>query len=109
MPPLWSRIESAAGVTDAASAQASLGVIGRVGVYQLEGSARQPPILPVNLLSASESAVRSSSPIVLTGRTIIPAQSGDSTPREIRWWFVLAASLLLLVEWMLFASRMRGG
>lgn len=102
-------LESAAGVTDAASAQASLGVIGRVGVYQLEGSARQPPILPVNLLNASESAVRPSSPIVLTGRTIAPAQSGGSTPREIRWWFILAASLLLLVEWMLFASRMRGG
>lgn len=102
-------LESPAGVTDAASAQASLGVIGRVGVYQFEGSARQPPILPVNLLSASESAVRPSSPIVLTGRTIAPAQSGETTPREIRWWFVLAASLLLLVEWMLFASRMRGG
>lgn len=83
------------------------GLIERVGVYQVE-----PPgadvMVALNLLNPIETGLAGVSELRVSGRTV-ESGGGARLPREIWHWFVLAGGALLLVEWVLYAARMRTG
>ncbi len=91
---------SAAGVV-------SLGVPPFVGVYSVRGVVDADAVAPVNLVDAAESAIRTSDTLPIATRAGASAAAGEAAPREVWHWFVLAAVGLLVLEWLLFAWRMR--
>ncbi len=84
----------------------NLGVISRVGVHRPVGSGAP---IAVNLLNENESLLRTADALSISGRPVASARPGETpaAPREIWPWFVLAAGLLLAVEWVLYALGMR--
>lgn len=91
----------------------SLGVVERVGVYQLSGA--EPGAtggqgaIAVNLASAQESMARTFDEVRLSIDAPITAQAridGPPAGREIWHWFVIGAMVLLLLEWLLYAWLM---
>lgn len=92
---------------------ASIGLVERAGLYRLsqgpaQGSDADLPSLPipVNVLDARESAARSLD-VVRLGTRSIESTTGQSRPREIWHWFILAAACMLMLEWIVFAWRAR--
>jgi hypothetical protein len=84
-----------------------LGVLERVGVYEARLGGERAEVC-VNLLDARESRIEAPASIEVGGGRVTPAGVGDApTPREIWHWFVLAASVLLVLEWSVYAWRMR--
>jgi hypothetical protein len=62
----------------------------------------------VNLLDEGESAIATADTLRVSGESVSAAVGGGgSGPREIWEWFVLAALLLLALEWFLHACMMR--
>lgn len=104
---------------------ATLGVPERVGVYTFEGTVAADATLPVNLLSAAESGLASgfAAASAVTGTDpAVPASAAassagppargtavdaDAPRREVWPWFVLAAVVLLTLEWFVYAWKMR--
>lgn len=89
------------------SAEVPLGMLERAGLYTLtpSGGQQETPIA-VNLLDAGESSLAWMLPE--NGRGAGTTVAGVSTEqREVWWWFVLAAGVLSLVEWLVYASRAR--
>ena len=88
----------------------SLGRIQRAGIYRATGiSSSAPPtarVVAINLLDETESALAVRDSVRVSGESVA-AQSGDSGPRELWPWAVLAALVLLSVEWSLNAWLMR--
>ncbi|MFM9995413.1 MAG: VWA domain-containing protein [Phycisphaerales bacterium] len=80
-----------------------VGVIERVGVYQAEGAVSP---VAVNLLDETESAIRTRDVLTVSGEESRAAEGGRG-PREVWPWFVLAALVLLGLEWFLHAWQMR--
>ncbi len=82
-----------------------VGVLERAGVYRVEagGEARS---IAVNLLDETESALLTRDALRVSGEAVA-AGVGGRGPREIWEWFVLAALLLLALEWFLHAWLMR--
>lgn len=82
----------------------SLGVINRAGVYRAAGIV--PPIVAVNMFSSAESQLGVSSQLVIGGRD---TPRLDATVGRIEVWHYLvgAAGVLLVMEWLLYASRVR--
>lgn len=84
-----------------------LGVLARVGLYTLTPSGGgDAPSVAVNLLDAGESSLAWMTPE--NGRAT--GRSGAGTPGEtveIWWDFVLAAGILLFLEWLVYARRAR--
>jgi hypothetical protein len=82
----------------------SLGVINRAGVYRSTDSS--PPVIAVNMLSSAESRLGVSSQLVIGGRD---APKLEATLGRIEIWHYLisAAGILLVIEWLLYASRVR--
>ncbi|MCW5776576.1 MAG: VWA domain-containing protein [Phycisphaeraceae bacterium] len=83
----------------------NLGVIARAGVHRPTAGV----VVAVNLLSENESLLRTADSLAISGRPVAASQPGDTpaAPREVWPWFVLAAGLLLAVEWVLYALGMR--
>ncbi len=91
----------------AGSASIPLGVLERAGWYTLESPAGEASVsIAVNLLDADESSLSwsASAPGDAAGNG---ASRAALDQREIWWWFVLAAGVLMLLEWMLYAWRSR--
>lgn len=90
-------------------ASASLGAIERAGVYSVDGADPDDAVLAVNLTDAEESSLTggaaASSPTDDTGPG--SGARADAAPTELWSWFVLAGTLLLTLEWWLYAWRMR--
>ena len=88
------------------AAPINLGVVERAGVHRIGESGRA---VAVNLLSETESLLRTADTLAISGRPVAAAQPGESptAPREVWPWFVLAAGVLLTVEWVLYALGMR--
>lgn len=84
-----------------------LGPFERVGVYALDGASEENRLLAVNLLEPLESALESRESVEVAGGSVTAARAGSIAPREVWPWFVLAAVVLLAVEWLVFALRMR--
>lgn len=82
----------------------ALGVFPRAGVWQ--GSGIRPPAIAVNFTNADESRLETRDQLTIGGST---ARTPDQLagPRELWPLFVAAAGLLLLVEWFVYASRVR--
>lgn len=76
----------------------------RVGVYA--APAGQPRVA-VNLLNGAESSLRVRERVSV-GSVPVLAGSGGGSWREVWAWFVLAAGLLMVLEWLLYASKLGG-
>lgn len=85
--------------------EVALGVLRRAGVYTTRSPRVQDKGVAVNLLDEVESALRTRDdlPIGATAART-PALAGQ---RELWPWCVMAAGALLVLEWLLYAARMR--
>ena len=81
------------------------GLIERAGLYAVAPAGRDA-VIALNLLDRTESRLGLVTDLRVAGRTV-RATSGSGVPREIWAWFVAAAAGLLLIEWMVYAARMR--
>ncbi len=98
----------------------NLGVIARAGLYVVSrvasGGANAaeigaPGIAAVNMLSEGESLVRTHAEMKLSSNmppAKLPIGAAVEGGREIWNWFVLAAVVLLTLEWLLYAWLMKG-
>lgn len=82
----------------------SLGVFGRAGVYRSD--ALSPPVIAVNMFSAEESTLALSDELIVSGAES-PRLEAMVGRREIWHLLVAAAAVLLVVEWLLYAVRVR--
>lgn len=83
-----------------------IGVLDRVGTYLIPSGADSQISVPVALLDPRESALRTSDRLSIGAATVMASDAAD-LPREIWHWFVLAAAVLLALEWLVFAHRAR--
>ncbi len=94
----------------AESAPISLGRVERAGIYRLASAPASTPLtaraLAVNLLDPVESALAVRDSVRVGGESVAARDSG-SGPRELWPWCVLAALVLLTIEWFLNAWLMR--
>ncbi len=84
-----------------------LGRLPRVGLYRIAGAMTDDAVLPVNLLDAEESVIRTVDRLNIAGQGIASTSLSAMAPREIWPWLVLAAAVLLAIEWIVFVSRIR--
>lgn len=100
-----SAAEPSAFEAPASEGVAVLGPIARAGVYTLTGAER--PTLAVSMLDAGESAVAVGPP-ALFGREALPAGRAEAEGRRELWpELLLAAFVLMTVEWLVHARRAR--
>lgn len=77
----------------------------KAGVYAVafdKGLQRQ---IPVNVLSALESDIKPVNELSFGGRKISGSKDSVKTRQEVWPWLVLAALLVLMVEWMVYCRR----
>ncbi len=77
----------------------------KAGVYTVafdKGLQRQ---IPVNVLSALESDIKPVNELSFGGRKISGSKDSVKTRQEVWPWLVLAALLVLMVEWMVYCRR----
>jgi len=89
------------------SQRITLGGLPLVGVYTIDGAAPRDRTIAVSLLDPFESAIETRDRVVIAGDPIASQTIGATAPREVWRWLVLAALILLAVEWTLYARRMR--
>ncbi len=87
------------------TAQLALGVVDRVGTYSTTGATT--PAIAVNLTDSNESAIGSNAQLRIGGEVLTGSAEGEAPPTEIWPWLVIAAGVLLTLEWVLYAMRMR--
>lgn len=85
-----------------AGERVNVGVIPRAGVYRAEGGEGPASVVAVNMASEHESALGVADALRVGGEAVA-AGAGDGGPREVWHWFVLAAFVLLALEWFLHA------
>ncbi len=96
---------------DPAGASVTLGIPRLAGIYHCENAAATSETIIANLVNPRESALATRSSIEIAGRASTSGtdHTGDPPKREVWHWFVLAAMLLLTVEWFIYAYRSRPG
>ena len=86
---------------------AVLGPLERVGVYKT-GATVKPPFdrLGVNMLDSDESDIRTAG--VLNVSTVAGEASAQTATirREVWWWFIFGALVVMLLEWLFYTRRM---
>lgn len=93
-------------ITPSLAGLTSLGILPTAGVWIAR--AGEPAVLvPVNLLSPDESSIRTSDTLFIAGTEISADAESGTAPREIWPWLIMAAAILLALEWCLFALRSR--
>ena len=85
----------------------TIGALPLAGVYRIQGAAPSEEVAAVSMLDPFESEIATRDSLLVGGRTIQAAGSGGSAPREVWHWLVLAALLLLTIEWIAYTWRMR--
>ncbi len=92
---------------DPAGAMVSLGIPRLAGIYHCENAAPTSETIIANVLNPRESALASKSSLQIAGRASTSGtdRTGEEPKREVWHWFVLAAMLLLTVEWFIYAWR----
>ena len=86
---------------------AELGDLPRVGVYRVRGGAGADGSVAVNLADAAESALATHDRVVLAGEPTESSTGERAGPRELWPALVLAAFVLLLLDWALYTMLMR--
>lgn len=91
---------------------ASMGIPRLAGVYRLQARGPDDQVersIAVNLLDPRVSALQTSDMVEIAGRPMggSVGATQERSLREIWSWFVLAAGILLSVEWFVYAWRMR--
>lgn len=89
-----------------ASATVPLGMLGRAGLYNVSAGGVSRPVV-VNLLDSGESGLAWITPEGAEALATAPMGGVATEQREIWRLFILAAALLLLVEWLVYARRAR--
>lgn len=82
----------------------------RAGLYELlpsEDGGGPSRLIAVNLMDPFESLVAGVPEIEIGGQTTAGTGSDNAARREIWNWFILAAVLLLTLEWIIFDRKMR--
>ena len=82
----------------------SLGVIDHAGVYR--ANEIDPPAVAVNMFSSVESALGVRDSLIVSG-VDAPTLDAAVGRREIWHWFIMAAAALLVLEWFVYAARVR--
>ncbi|MFG0252599.1 MAG: VWA domain-containing protein [Phycisphaerales bacterium JB038] len=92
----------------AEQAVATLPILPRVGIYQVQQlpTGRVQP-LAVNLADAGESLLAAPETISVGGVRQSAVSPARTAPREVWHWFVLAALALLILEWLLYLRQAR--
>jgi hypothetical protein len=87
---------------------AALGVLEHAGVYvaQPDLAESSPTPVAVNLVSPPESSLATRDTLHVSGQNVSASRPGEG-PREIWHWLVIAALVLLTLEWLLYAWQMR--
>ncbi len=98
------RLVAAAG-RERSDSEVSFGLVERAGLYRVEPAGRDA-VVALNLVDTTETMLRSATELRVSGRTV-GAAGGGGVGRELWAWFVGAAGALLVVEWLVYAARMR--
>lgn len=85
----------------------SLGLLERAGLYEAAGSTLVPPAVAVNMASPAESLAWPAASLETGAIGSAPVVSAATGPREVWPWFIVAALVLLTIEWLLYAWQMR--
>lgn len=90
------------------ASQRSIGPLERAGVYTIRADRGEvaPRVAAINLADDTESALRTRDQVQVSGQSVSAAATGRA-PAEIWPWFVMAAGVLLAVEWIVFAIKSR--
>jgi hypothetical protein len=82
----------------------AVGPLPRAGVYTVSagGLVTEPSVVAVNLANEVETSLVTRDVVMVAGRSVESGGAGAG-PRELWPWFVLAAALVLLIEWALFS------
>ncbi len=99
--------------TKVENGRAILPMFTRVGLYTAPAATPKTPgaeqpwdRIGVNLLDANESDLRVAQELQI-GSTLTKGQTGNSVVKKEIWpWFVLAALILLMLEWVVYTRRM---
>lgn len=86
--------------------RAAPGPLPRAGLYEIRAQ-DAAAIVPVNLLDPLESAASVLDQVDIGSQIASATEAAALAPREIWWWFILAALALTTLEWLVFARRMR--
>jgi hypothetical protein len=88
-------------------ARVNLGTLSTAGLYAL-GNVRGPSgTVAVNVFNEHESRIGTRDVVEIAGRDVRARGVAGMAPREIWPWLVAAAFVLLMLEWVFFAWRMR--
>jgi hypothetical protein len=101
-------VDATAGGTGPAGApRVALGLVERAGLYRLTGVPPGQEVLAVNLCDPAESTIAVGRTVPVIARGGSEVRAGEGGPREVWHWFVLAALVLLTVEWFVYGWQMR--
>jgi hypothetical protein len=89
------------------AATVSLGLPTRTGIYRVQGAVADDAIVGVSLFNELESSIATRDAVELPGGASRPAVASAAGAQEIWRWFVLAGFILLTLEWLVYAWRMR--
>lgn len=81
-------------------------VLERAGVYTLRSPAAPDTQIAVNPGDEFESRLASSDRVQIAGESIT-GTPGAPRPRELWFWFVLAAGVLMMIEWLVYLRAAR--
>lgn len=85
----------------------TLPVLRGVGLYEVEGAAAPNALVAVNLASEGESDIRVRDSVVVNAEPFEASVVSAASPRELWPWLLAAALGLLVLEWLLYARRVR--
>lgn len=93
-------------VEAAQAGSVAVGVLSRAGVYVAQGRAAADRAIAANVIDEVESTLASPREIEVAGEAA-PAVRAGVRAMELWPWLVLAAGILLLIEWFVYAWRTR--
>lgn len=88
-------------------ARLTLPTFSRVGVLTVEGVEAPFDRLAINVMDAAESDIRPIDALRVNAERIRSASAGEIAPRELWPWFGTIALMLLVIEWLVYARRVR--
>jgi hypothetical protein len=89
-------------VEAAPGALKTLPILRRVGLYAIEGAVPPHDRLAVSVLSDVESDLRPGGELTVNAEAVVAGEAGAAAPRALWPWFVAAALLVLVVEWLAY-------